>query len=141
MTVIYKVIKLYIKCNSLGVMDIIIIKFTCISSFKCLKGTSTLQANISQKGKCIKLKIFGTKNCSSNLVSSFSAFTASLNFLCLPSCWVPKALWVNDMQWLLGLCHDPMNKAICTSIRYDSWKEWPSKCSKSHIINCCHLGS
>lgn len=62
MTVIYKVIKLYIKCNSLGVMDIVIIKFTCISSFKCLKGTSTLQANISQKGKCMKLKIFGTKN-------------------------------------------------------------------------------
>lgn len=40
-----------------------------------LKGTSSLKSNISQKAlKCIKHKIFGSQNYSSNLANFFSSF-------------------------------------------------------------------
>lgn len=45
-----------------------------------LKGTSSLKSNISQKAlKCIKHKIFGSQNYSSNLANFFSAFKIGLH--------------------------------------------------------------
>lgn len=45
-----------------------------------LKGTSSLKSNISQKAlKCIKHKIFGSQNYSSNRANFFSAFKIGLH--------------------------------------------------------------
>lgn len=44
-----------------------------------LKGTPSLKSNISQKAlKCIKHKMLGSQNYSSNLVNFFSAFKTGL---------------------------------------------------------------